>query len=678
MWKNRTFKTAFFVHLICALLLLVPGMALRPQPAQAASYGQVVISEIMYDPAGAAPEPNEWVELYNPTSSPIDISGWVLTDDRTFPTPTYEGKCVIPPSTPPIPAMGFVVVMTNTLTISGATVITCVPTNGVVGYTFENSGDNLALFDGNSASAHLIYGTLGLDANGNIDGGFYFPLLSGNNANISIGLKDPLIGWSGSATVNGQSAWALESQNSPGAPNSGWSGNLTTPHTITLDGVVNTSSEWLAGELLGSADGDPTFTTPITNTSITNGVKYYATWDASNIYIGFIAPQIATNRQHYNVVVDIDPYDTGSANAGLTSAPAANCNPSYEANGKADLAFAISPSGGFTASQVTAGSWQSWAPLSSTAILSATNTQAEFRLDKSEIGLASDSQPVGFYLYVCNPAGNVVAAWPPENQINPNGTIMLTTRTVFDLTGSRRSPRTEAAHLGYDTQSIPDRITYPLLTGYIATFFDAGGYFVSSSNHNWYARMIIEGNANLPSTSGCQVTIKVVANHLTSEAGGGIRRTYDITPVSCTGLFSRLSLKYEDGTGYITTDNDVSQTPSELRGLSENSMILYHYTGGNWAVVTGLTRNTDHNRVAHNSGAGTSSFSPWGFGYSNNAPTAIQLTRLSGESSVNFPFLAVVLLGLFLISVGVLFGARVLAGVPATKAPRTVLRRKTQ
>ncbi|MFZ6028789.1 MAG: lamin tail domain-containing protein [Chloroflexota bacterium] len=649
MWKNRTFKTSLFVHLFYALLLLLPGLALRPEAAQAASYGQVVISEIMYDPGGAEPEPNEWVELYNPTSAPIDISGWVLTDDSAFPAAANEGKCVIPAGTAAIPAMGFVVVARTTLTIPGATVVTCTATDGTNGYTFANNGDNLALFDADSAGANLIFGTLSLNASGSVDSGFYFPLLSGRNANISIGLKDPLVGWSGSATVNGAYAWALESPNSPGAANSGWTGNLTTPHTITLDGVVDTASEWQPGELLGSADGDPTFATPITTATIANGVKYYVTWDATHIYVGFIAPQIASDRQHYNVVVDMDPYDTGDDNAGLTGAPAANCNTSYETNGKADYAFAVSPTGGLAASQAVAGSWLSWAPVLSTAVISATNTQAEFRLSKSEIGLASDSQPIGFYLYVCNPGGNVVAAWPPENAINAGGAVSLTTRTVFDLTGSGRSPRTEAAHLGYDLQSIPNRSSGQL--GYIATFFDAGGYYISGSNQNWYARMIVEGNTSLPTTDTCQVTMKVSANRLTSNAGGGIRRTYDITPVDCTGLFSRLSLKYEDGTGYVATDNDVSQTPSELRGLSENSMMLYHYTGGSWDIASGLTRNTDHNRVAHNSGAGTSSFSPWGFGYSNNAPTAVRLTRLSGETPVNFLFPVAVLLALLLVGV---------------------------
>lgn len=46
-----------------------------------ATTGSVIITEIMVDPT-AAPDPSgEWLELHNPTSVPINIEGWTLSDD---------------------------------------------------------------------------------------------------------------------------------------------------------------------------------------------------------------------------------------------------------------------------------------------------------------------------------------------------------------------------------------------------------------------------------------------------------------------------------------------------------------------------------------------------------------------------------------------------------------------
>lgn len=61
-----------------------------------------VINEVYYDVAnGKGNDPNnEWVEIYNPTDSEIDISGWKICE---------AGGCDIIPSTISIPAKGFAV-----------------------------------------------------------------------------------------------------------------------------------------------------------------------------------------------------------------------------------------------------------------------------------------------------------------------------------------------------------------------------------------------------------------------------------------------------------------------------------------------------------------------------------------------------------------------------------------
>ena len=43
--------------------------------------GDVLVSELMVDPAAVSEAVGEWVELHNTTSEPIDLRGWVLRDD---------------------------------------------------------------------------------------------------------------------------------------------------------------------------------------------------------------------------------------------------------------------------------------------------------------------------------------------------------------------------------------------------------------------------------------------------------------------------------------------------------------------------------------------------------------------------------------------------------------------
>ena len=42
-------------------------------------WGQIMITEVMYNPAGAD-SPNEFVEIYNPSDLPANITGWSIAD----------------------------------------------------------------------------------------------------------------------------------------------------------------------------------------------------------------------------------------------------------------------------------------------------------------------------------------------------------------------------------------------------------------------------------------------------------------------------------------------------------------------------------------------------------------------------------------------------------------------
>jgi len=581
-------------------------MVIPPPVARAADFGDIVISEIFYYTTVA--QPVQWVELYNPTNSSIDISGWVLTDDSSFPTLTTEGQCAIPATTI-VPALGFVVIAPASGGPAGA--VQCTP-SGTFDLANAYPGDNLALFDGPTAGAQLIYGTLGLHPSTSLpDDRFNYETIAASGQ--SIALKDPMAGWSG----NKDSDWSVEASPSPGSANAVWQGYLTTNHTITLDGDINVGTEWLPGELLGAADG------VLATTEVANTVKYYVTWDADNIFVGMIYP-LATDQQ-YVVMVDTDPYDTGANNSGVNTVDQNYCNTTFDINGKPD--YALQYNAAFSASSASGGVWQAWVPSTSSATNNGSNTDVEFQINKSEIGLSSNS-PVGLYLYVCQDSAtvgeqNVIAAWPPENQVvlpdvSTSTASALTTRVVFESTSAVRSPRDEAARIGYQTRII-GTATYPTRFSY----FDEGGF----ASENWYVSVNI--NAGTPSTNpACQISIKVIGNDLISRGGGGIRRSYDLTAQDCPGLAVNLSMKYEDGNQ--PGDSDVNNMPGELRGMDENALTIYHFNGSTWDALPRLTGSSSHNRIV--SGP-VSSFSAFSFGYAYHEPNAINLSSLKAQST---------------------------------------------
>ncbi len=96
-----------------SLALAVSCVAVLP------AAGQVVISEIMYNPDSAegyyetadqpaSPTRTEWVELYNAGDASVDVAGWVLKDD--------DGACGPLPEGATIPAKGAVVIVPDAVT----------------------------------------------------------------------------------------------------------------------------------------------------------------------------------------------------------------------------------------------------------------------------------------------------------------------------------------------------------------------------------------------------------------------------------------------------------------------------------------------------------------------------------------------------------------------------------
>ncbi len=95
----------------------------------------LVINEV--SPTGR--DKNEWVELFNPTNSSINISGWKIADaltDDTFPATTSA-----------IPANGFAVLIGNNSNVSGIppSALKITLTNATIGSGLNDSGDTVTL-----------------------------------------------------------------------------------------------------------------------------------------------------------------------------------------------------------------------------------------------------------------------------------------------------------------------------------------------------------------------------------------------------------------------------------------------------------------------------------------------------------------------------------------------------
>ncbi len=109
----------------------------------------IVINEIFYNAADptppALPSGEQWVELYNKSAAPVDVSGWAFTAgiDYTF-----------PPATPPIPAGGFAVVAWNPATF--ATLHPGVTAYGPFSGSLGGSGDTITLHDANDNPADEV------------------------------------------------------------------------------------------------------------------------------------------------------------------------------------------------------------------------------------------------------------------------------------------------------------------------------------------------------------------------------------------------------------------------------------------------------------------------------------------------------------------------------------------
>ncbi len=102
MMKKQSLRLFFFSFLLVCLVTGLFGVARVPGTVEAApqqaSALDVVINEIAWAGTSSTTPADEWIELYNNTVLPIDITGWTLIAGSTTPSITLSGT---------IPANGY-------------------------------------------------------------------------------------------------------------------------------------------------------------------------------------------------------------------------------------------------------------------------------------------------------------------------------------------------------------------------------------------------------------------------------------------------------------------------------------------------------------------------------------------------------------------------------------------
>jgi len=126
MESLKKFLTLTALVCLASSILIVKGIT-----SFAASLGDVVINEVAW--AGTSDDSNdEWIELYNPTSQEVDLSGWFIEDDVTTKYTIASGK---------IAAHGYFLIEDKEDAVKNLTA------NAVIGLSLANAGDSLVLKD---------------------------------------------------------------------------------------------------------------------------------------------------------------------------------------------------------------------------------------------------------------------------------------------------------------------------------------------------------------------------------------------------------------------------------------------------------------------------------------------------------------------------------------------------
>ncbi|AGC75478.1 carboxypeptidase T [Nonlabens dokdonensis DSW-6] len=123
------------------MVLLVAFVSL----AQTANPGDIVITEIMIDPNSSSEQDREWFEVYNTTSSPIDMNGWTIGDNSS----SSRDHVIASMSPVIVPANGYAVFVYNDDTAENAGI-----TNAIYAYGAGTGNSNSGFPTWNNESTY--------------------------------------------------------------------------------------------------------------------------------------------------------------------------------------------------------------------------------------------------------------------------------------------------------------------------------------------------------------------------------------------------------------------------------------------------------------------------------------------------------------------------------------------
>jgi hypothetical protein len=173
-------------------------------PATKAGPGDVVISEIMYDPSGTEPD-EEWLEIYNTTSSPKLLGGLTLEDNGGRSTTIAASANV------QVPAKGYVVLVNS----RSAAASLGIPGASSAYEYFSTTGPLLA----NSASASIALTSGSSNLSEIVFGGCNFSLPTGGGASIQLKTLTVAASTSKASWCVATTAWSSGDKGTPGKAN---------------------------------------------------------------------------------------------------------------------------------------------------------------------------------------------------------------------------------------------------------------------------------------------------------------------------------------------------------------------------------------------------------------------------------------------------------------------------
>ncbi len=182
--------------------------------AQPPGGGDIIITEIMQDPDGINDSNGEWFEVYNRTESPIDMTGWRISDNGSNAF-TISGPFIVPAKD-----FALFVVNTDSATNDGLAFERMYDWGSSSTFTLGNTDDEIIIRNGLTTIDSVVY-----------DGGVVWP----DTLGASMGLADFTL------DNNVGTNWTIAHLREPAYV--GTSGNLGSPGTLGVNQNAGTSAD---------------------------------------------------------------------------------------------------------------------------------------------------------------------------------------------------------------------------------------------------------------------------------------------------------------------------------------------------------------------------------------------------------------------------------------------------